>query len=73
MVKLGMVILIYTHITIVFKNTYKCVLCVRFCYIHSCGCVVAEKALKEIKTNKCLVCEKAFEKEDVIVINGKYF
>lgn len=44
----------------------------RFCYIRSCGCVIAEKALKEISTSTCLVCGKLFSQDDVIVINGKY-
>lgn len=44
----------------------------RFCYLRTCGCVQALSVLKEIPSDKCLVCDKPFTEDDVIVINGKY-
>ena len=42
----------------------------RFIFLWRCGCVFSEKALQELKTDKCHKCGKGFEAEDVIVING---
>ncbi|CAG2177969.1 unnamed protein product [Oppiella nova] len=42
----------------------------KFCYIRSCGCVVSERALKEVKSDVCHKCNKEYAAEDVIVING---
>jgi len=42
----------------------------RFVFLWRCGCVFSEKALQELKTDKCHKCGKPFDKEDVIVING---
>lgn len=44
----------------------------RFCYLRTCGCVQALSVLKEIPSDKCLVCDKPFSEDDVIVINGEY-
>lgn len=41
----------------------------RFCFIWTCGCVLSERSLKEIKTTTCHKCQKPFEEEDVIIIN----
>ena len=32
----------------------------------------ALSVLKEIPSDKCLVCDKPFSEDDVIVINGEY-
>ena len=32
----------------------------RFSYLKGCGCVVSERATKEIKTDVCLKCNRAF-------------
>ena len=43
-----------------------------FCYLRTCGCVMAEKAIKEIPSSTCLVCGKPFTEDDVILINGSW-
>ncbi|XP_055640177.1 replication termination factor 2 [Toxorhynchites rutilus septentrionalis] len=42
----------------------------RFVALWTCGCVFAERALKEIKDKICSVCQKAFSEQDVVVLNG---
>lgn len=42
----------------------------RFVSLWTCGCVVSERALKEIKTNVCPICQVSFKEEDVVVLNG---
>lgn len=43
----------------------------KFYYVRTCGCVVSERAVKEVKTDSCLVCNKPFSGEDdLIVLNG---
>lgn len=41
-----------------------------FCFLRSCGCVLSEKALREVPSSTCLRCEKPFVADDVIAING---
>eukprot|EP01147_Barroeca_monosierra_P000420 gene420-7861_t len=41
----------------------------RFVFPVTCGCVVSERALKEVPTSQCLVCSKPFSQEDIVVIN----
>jgi len=41
----------------------------RFCFIWTCGCVMSERALREIKTSVCHNCQKSFEEDDIIVLN----
>lgn len=41
-----------------------------FLAIRTCGHVLSAKALKEVKSDSCLVCHKGFEEGDKIVING---
>nr|CAG4638621.1 EOG090X0ACT [Cyclestheria hislopi] len=41
----------------------------KFCYIWTCGCVMSERALKEIKTTVCHKCQKPFKEEDIIILN----
>eukprot|EP00013_Stygamoeba_regulata_P023266 CAMPEP_0177654674 /NCGR_PEP_ID=MMETSP0447-20121125/14474_1 /TAXON_ID=0 /ORGANISM="Stygamoeba regulata, Strain BSH-02190019" /LENGTH=351 /DNA_ID=CAMNT_0019158371 /DNA_START=27 /DNA_END=1082 /DNA_ORIENTATION=- len=42
----------------------------RFVVLSTCGCVVAERVIREIPTRKCLVCEKPFDENDVILLNA---
>lgn len=42
----------------------------RFCFLWSCGCVMSERALKEIKSQTCHKCGQAFTDNDVVVLNG---
>ncbi|KAI8125760.1 hypothetical protein FF38_07623 [Lucilia cuprina] len=45
----------------------------RFVALWSCGCVMSERALKEIKGSSagtCPICQQAFAVEDVIVLNA---
>uniref|UniRef100_G3MSP9 Replication termination factor 2 n=1 Tax=Amblyomma maculatum TaxID=34609 RepID=G3MSP9_AMBMU len=42
----------------------------RFCYLRQCGCVLSERALKEVKSEVCHKCGKHFEDDDIVVLNG---
>ncbi|XP_026320084.1 protein RTF2 homolog [Hyposmocoma kahamanoa] len=42
----------------------------RFVFLWSCGCVLAERALKEVKQNLCHMCQTPFTDNDVTVLNG---
>jgi len=43
----------------------------RFCYLLTCGCVFAERAITEVKDNwVCFRCGVAYKTDDVIPING---
>lgn len=42
----------------------------RFVSPWTCGCVFSERALKEIKTSVCSVCQTAFKEEDIVILNG---
>ncbi|XP_053207131.1 replication termination factor 2-like [Panonychus citri] len=42
----------------------------KFCYLQACGCVISERALKEVKSETCHKCGKPFTEEDIIIING---
>lgn len=46
------------------NGTYK------FCFVWNCGCVISERALKEIKSETCHKCGKPFSKEDIVTLNG---
>ncbi|XP_013392986.1 protein RTF2 homolog [Lingula anatina] len=41
-----------------------------FCFPWSCGCVVSERAMKEVKSENCHKCGKPFKSDDVVVLNG---
>jgi len=41
----------------------------RFCFIWTCGCVMSERALREIKTTICHKCQKPIKEEDIITLN----
>lgn len=42
----------------------------RFCFLWNCGCVISEKAIKEVKSDVCHKCGKPYIPGDEIVING---
>ncbi|XP_034237138.1 replication termination factor 2 [Thrips palmi] len=42
----------------------------RFIFLWSCGCVFAERAMKEVKAKSCLKCQAPFNEEDIIILNG---
>ncbi|XP_049873979.1 replication termination factor 2 [Pectinophora gossypiella] len=42
----------------------------RFVFLWSCGCVLAERALKEVKGSVCHMCQQPYTDNDVIVLNG---
>lgn len=42
----------------------------RFVALWTCGCVFSERALKELKSNNCSICQKPFTEQDVVVLNG---
>lgn len=42
----------------------------RFCFIWTCGCVLSERAMKEVPSDVCHKCGKPFDHDNIIVING---
>ncbi|KAJ2940690.1 hypothetical protein O0L34_g14799 [Tuta absoluta] len=42
----------------------------RFIFLWSCGCVLAERALKEVKGNVCHMCQQPYTDNDIIILNG---
>ncbi|XP_060724222.1 replication termination factor 2 isoform X2 [Tachysurus vachellii] len=42
----------------------------RFCYLHTCGCVFSERALKEVKTEICHKCGDPFHENDIVMLNS---
>ncbi|XP_031623154.1 replication termination factor 2 [Contarinia nasturtii] len=42
----------------------------RFIALWSCGCVFSERALKEIGTKVCSLCQTPFTDDDVVILNG---
>ncbi|CAB3239607.1 unnamed protein product [Arctia plantaginis] len=42
----------------------------RFVFLWSCGCVLAERALKEVKQNLCHMCQQPFTDDDIVILNG---
>lgn len=42
----------------------------KFSFLWSCGCVLSERALKEVKGNTCHKCGKAFTENDIVTLNG---
>ncbi|KAL7302710.1 hypothetical protein TKK_0004763 [Trichogramma kaykai] len=41
----------------------------KFCFLWQCGCVMSERALKEIKGNNCHKCSATFVDDDIVVLN----
>ncbi|XP_076870076.1 replication termination factor 2 isoform X2 [Brachyhypopomus gauderio] len=42
----------------------------KFCYLHTCGCVFSDRALREVKTEICHKCGDPFREGDAVVLNG---
>lgn len=42
----------------------------RFCFVWRCGCVMSERALKEIKLDICHKCGQKTKADDIVLING---
>ncbi|XP_071481611.1 replication termination factor 2-like [Diadema antillarum] len=42
----------------------------RFCFMWNCGCVMSEKAFKEVKSDICHKCGQPFSSDDGIIIHG---
>lgn len=54
--------LFYCPITLVEMNGRQ-----PFALIRSCGCVLSEKAIREIKTPECLVCNQPFQRDQDVL------
>ncbi|KAK9500788.1 hypothetical protein O3M35_001984 [Rhynocoris fuscipes] len=42
----------------------------KFCFYWSCGCVVSERAIKEIKSNNCHKCGCSVAESDLVILNA---
>lgn len=42
----------------------------RFSFIWSCGCTMSERALRQVKSDVCHKCGKAYSDDDIVVLNG---
>lgn len=43
----------------------------KFCFLRTCGCVLSQRALKELRDSVCGICSKNYsENDDVIILNG---
>lgn len=42
----------------------------KFCFLWTCGCVLSDRALKEVKGDNCHKCGKPFTSKDIITLNG---
>ena len=43
----------------------------KFYALWTCGCVLSERAFKEVESDTCHSCGTKFEKEDIIIINAE--
>jgi len=43
----------------------------RFAFLWECGCVISEKALKEVPSRVCHKCQKPFQIEDLVYLNAE--
>lgn len=43
----------------------------KFCFLWSCGCVMSERALKEVKSTSCHKCQQSFEEVDIVILNAE--
>ncbi|XP_043277657.1 replication termination factor 2 [Venturia canescens] len=43
----------------------------KFCFLWTCGCVMSERALKQVKSSVCHRCQEAFEPDDVVILNAE--
>ncbi|CRK91862.1 CLUMA_CG005483, isoform A [Clunio marinus] len=42
----------------------------RFVALWTCGCVFSERALKQLKSNICNICQTPYSEQDVVILNG---
>ncbi|XP_015791440.1 protein RTF2 homolog [Tetranychus urticae] len=42
----------------------------KFCYLQTCGCVLSDRGMREVKSETCHKCGKPFSEDDVVVLNG---
>jgi hypothetical protein len=42
---------------------------IKFLVVWTCGCVLAQEALDQVPSSKCLVCAKEYSPEDLIILN----
>lgn len=42
----------------------------KFCFLWTCGCVMSERALKEVKTSVCHRCQQSFTEADIVILNA---
>ncbi|XP_046835657.1 replication termination factor 2 [Vespa crabro] len=42
----------------------------KFCFLWTCGCVMSERALKEVKTSICHRCQESFTEADIVILNA---
>lgn len=42
----------------------------RFTALWTCGCVFSERALKQLKSNVCSICQTPYTEQDVVILNG---
>lgn len=42
----------------------------KFCFYWSCGCVVSERAVKEVKSNVCHKCGKSVSESELVILNA---
>ncbi|XP_003395426.1 replication termination factor 2 [Bombus affinis] len=43
----------------------------KFCFLWSCGCVMSERALKEVRSKICHQCQQPFNETDIVIINAE--
>lgn len=42
----------------------------RFVGLWTCGCVFSERALKQLKSSVCSICQTPYTEQDVVILNG---
>ena len=42
----------------------------KFCFFWTCGCVLAERALKQFTDRNCPICQKPYTDSDVVIMNA---
>lgn len=42
----------------------------RFVALWTCGCVFSERALKQLKSSVCSICQTPYSEQDVVILNG---
>merc|ERR1712062_932770 len=43
----------------------------KFAFLWSCGCLMAERAIRQLQMSKCPNCDVAFKSEDVILVHAE--